>query len=93
MDGLYPAWEYNPDSTIRELAKEVYVDLFHETPVFNAIHAGLECGILSEKIPNLDAISFGPENLDIHTPDERLNIASTKKIYEFLVELLKRMKV
>lgn len=90
--GDYPAWEYKVESTLRPLIKEVYMDLFQKEPVFCAIHAGLECGILSEKIEDLDCVSFGPTNYDIHTPKERLSISSTQRYWDFLVEFLKRAK-
>lgn len=92
LDGDYPAWEYRADSTIRQQVSKVYTELFKKEPVFEAIHAGLECGMLSDKIPGLDAVSFGPNNFDIHTPKERLSISSTERVYNFLVELLKSMK-
>ena len=92
ISGDYPAWEYRADSDIRETVSSVYKDLFGEEPVFEAIHAGLECGILSGKIENLDCVSFGPNNFDIHTPKERLSISSTEKIWKLLVEFLKNCK-
>ncbi len=88
VSGDYPEWEYNPDSTLRELIKDVYKELYNIEPVFTAIHAGLECGILSNKIKGLDIISFGPNALDIHTPDERLSISSTQNVYKFLLKVL-----
>lgn len=92
VGGDYPAWEYKADSDIRETISSVYKELFDEEPIFEAIHAGLECGILSGKIENLDCVSFGPNNYDIHTPKERLSISSTEKIWKLLVEFLKRCK-
>lgn len=92
IDGDYPAWEYRSDSAIRGKIAEVYSNMFGEEPIFEAIHAGLECGLLSDKIENMDAVSFGPNNFDIHTPKERLSIESTERVYRFLVELLKSMK-
>lgn len=92
VNGDYPAWEYKADSDIRETISSVYEELFQEKPVFEAIHAGLECGILSGKIADLDCVSFGPNNYDIHTPKERLSISSTEKVWKLLVEFLKRCK-
>lgn len=92
IEGDYPAWEYNANSTLRPKVTEVYKKLFDIEPSFEAIHAGLECGILSEKIPNLDCVSFGPTNYDIHTPKERLSISSVAKYWKFLVEFLKESK-
>lgn len=92
IEGEYPAWEYKADSPLREEIAQVYEDLFGKKPEFDAIHAGLECGILSGKIADLDCVSFGPTNYDIHTPKERLSISSTKRYWDFLVEFLKRAK-
>lgn len=92
IGGDYPAWEYKADSVMRERMAETYRDLFGEEPKIEAIHAGLECGLFSGKLPGLDCISFGPNNYDIHTPKERLSISSTEKIWKLLVEFLKRMK-
>lgn len=91
VSGEYPAWEYRKDSKLRELASEVYVKQYGSEPVINAIHAGLECGIFCGKIPELDCISFGPNILDIHTPQERLDIGSTARVFGFLKELLGRL--
>ena len=90
--GDYPAWEYKAESKLREEIVASYKAVYGKEPVFTAIHAGLECGILSEKIDDLDCVSFGPENFDIHTPQERLNIASTERVWNFLVEYLKQAK-
>ena len=90
--GDYPAWEYKADSKLREEIAVAYKNVYGTEPQFTAIHAGLECGILSEKIEGLDCVSFGPENFDIHTPKERLNIASTERVWNFLVEYLKQAK-
>ena len=92
MHGDYPAWEYEPQSQVRGLMAETYRDLFQEEPKLQAIHAGLECGILSGKIEHLDAISFGPNNYDIHTPQERLSISSTEKVWKLILEFLKRSR-
>lgn len=92
VNGDYPAWEYKAESTLRQLMSDVYRDLYQEEPVFEAIHAGLECGILSGKIDDLDCISFGPTNYDIHTPQERLSISSTERVWNLLVTFLERAK-
>ena len=90
--GDYPAWEYKAESKLREEIAASYKAVYGEEPVFTAIHAGLECGILSEKIEDLDCVSFGPANYDIHTPQERLNIESTERVWNFLVEYLKQAR-
>lgn len=92
VEGDYPAWEYKPQSDMRELIAKLYKELFHEEARFEAIHAGLECGIFTEKIEGLDCVSFGPTNYDIHTPKERLSIASTEKIWKLILEFLKASK-
>ncbi|MGN0350534.1 MAG: aminoacyl-histidine dipeptidase [Roseburia sp.] len=92
VSGDYPAWEYKSESTLRQLMSDVYQELYKEEPVFEAIHAGLECGILSGKIEDLDCISFGPTNYDIHTPQERLSISSTERVWNLLVTFLERAK-
>ena len=70
---------------------QVYQELFHAAPQVVAIHAGLECGILGDKLPGLDCVSFGPQMQDIHTSRERLNIASTARMWEYLLEILRRL--
>lgn len=92
VEGDYPAWEYKQDSQLRPQIVSVYEQLYGEKPVFETIHAGLECGILSEKIPDLDCVSFGPNNYDIHTPKERLSISSTGRVWDFIVAFLKQTK-
>ena len=90
--GDYPAWEYKAESKLREEIAAAYKAVYGKEPEFTAIHAGLECGILSEKIEDLDCVSFGPANYDIHTPQERLNIESTERVWNFLVEYLKQAR-
>jgi dipeptidase D len=70
---------------------EVYEKMFGKRPEVVAIHAGLECGLLGEKIEDLDAISFGPQMHDIHTSREKLDIASTKRTWQYLLEILKAL--
>lgn len=92
VSGDYPGWEYDPDSMLRELMIEVYTEQYGEAPVVAAIHAGLECGLLIEKKPGLDCVSFGPDIEEIHTFREKLHIASTQRTWALLTEVLKRMK-
>ena len=89
--GHYPAWEYKKDSHLRETMVKTFSRMFAKDPQVVAIHAGLECGLLSEKLPGLDCVSIGPDMQDIHTSRERLNIASTKRTWEFLLEVLKEL--
>ncbi len=88
----YPEWQYKINSPIRELMVSTYEDIFNKELKIEAIHAGLECGFLKEKIGDIDMISIGPNLYDVHTPDEHLSISSTKRVYEFLCEVLKRLK-
>ena len=89
--GDYPAWEYRKDSALRDTMVDVYRKKFGSDPQVVAIHAGLECGILSDKLPGLDCVSIGPQMHDIHTSRERLSIASTERTWRFLLEVLKAL--
>ena len=88
IKGSYPAWEYKTDSVLREKAKKLYVEMFDSEPVIAATHGGLECGIFSEKIEDVDIISFGPDIYDMHSPDEKMSISSLKRTWEYLQRLL-----
>ncbi len=87
----YPGWKPNPDSEILNLTRGVYAGLFGDEPVVRAIHAGLECGLILEKYPDLDMLSFGPTINGAHTPSERINIKSTEKFWRLLLEVLGRI--
>ena len=89
--GDYPAWEYKKESNLREVMVQTYTQMFGKEPQVVAIHAGLECGLLSEKIAGLDCVSIGPDMKDIHTSRERLHIASTERTWNFLLEVLKQL--
>ncbi len=89
--GEYPAWEYRKDSHLRDTMIRVYRDMFGAEPQVVAIHAGLECGLLGEKLPGLDCVSIGPEMHDIHTSRERLGIGSVERTWNFLLEILKAL--
>lgn len=89
--GEYPAWEYCRDSKLRPLMVQVFEENYGRTPVVEAIHAGLECGILADKLSGLDAVSFGPDMQDIHTTRERLNIASVERTWNYLCAVLARL--
>lgn len=88
----YPAWEYREISPLRDLMVETYVELYGKEPTISAIHAGLECGIFSKKIKDADIISFGPDIENIHTPAERINIASVERTWNLLITFLKKCK-
>ncbi|MCR5202951.1 MAG: beta-Ala-His dipeptidase [Lachnospiraceae bacterium] len=86
--GDYPAWEYRENSDFRDGVVKTYKEMYNEEPKVDIIHAGLECGILSEKRPDFDIISIGPDIYDIHTVNERLDLKSAERVYEFLVKVL-----
>jgi dipeptidase D len=87
--GGYPAWEPNPDSELLKTAKQTYKSLYNHEPEVKAIHAGLECGIIGEKYPGMDMISFGPTIEGAHSPDERVYIPAVENCWNFLLHLLK----
>ena len=91
--GEYPAWEYKKDSVLRDTMIRIYNEMYGEAPKVVAIHAGLECGLLSEKIPGLDCVSIGPQMFDIHTSREKLDIASTERTWKYLLEVLKALRL
>ena len=90
--GNYPGWEYNPDSVLSALMTGIWEEMYGKKPEIKAIHAGLECGIISQKMPGIDIVSMGPQMEDIHTPQERLNIVSVEKCYNYLTRILEKMK-
>ncbi len=85
----YPAWKMRPDSQLTKLAVETYKKLFGKDPIVLGIHAGLECGLFSEKYPHLDMVSFGPTLRGVHSPDERLLIPTVEMVWNHLLEILK----
>lgn len=89
--GEYPAWEYQEKSPLRDTMIRVYRQMYGKEPEVVSIHAGLECGLLSEKLPGLDCVSIGPDMRDIHTSREKLSVASTERVWQFLLELLKAL--
>ena len=89
--GEYPAWEYKKDSALRDTMVRIYKEMYGKEAQIAAFHAGGECGLLSEKLPGLDCVSIGPNIKDIHTTRERLEIASTKRVWDFLLEILKAL--
>lgn len=89
--GTYPAWEYKKESKLRDVMVPIYTEMFGKEPQVLAIHAGLECGLLSDKLPGLDCVSIGPQMHDIHTSREKLEIASTERTWKFLLAVLKAL--
>ena len=92
FSGEYPGWAYRPDSPLRELMTEVYREQYGREPKVEAIHAGLECGLLAGKLPGLDCVSIGPDLLEIHTPREKMSISSVQRVWMFVREILKRSR-
>lgn len=92
LEGDYPAWEYRKESPLRNLMCAVYREQNGKDLRLAAIHGGLECGIFAGKIEDFDCVSVGPDILDIHSPRERLSIASTARVYAWITETLKRMQ-
>jgi dipeptidase D len=88
ITGEYPGWKFRVDSPLREKMIRVYERQYGRKPGIEAIHAGLECGLLASKISDLDAVSIGPDMMDIHTTEERLSISSTERVFNFVCSLL-----
>lgn len=84
----YPAWQPNMDSKILKLASEIYEKKYGNPPKIQAIHAGLECGLIGEKYPGMDMLSFGPNLVDVHSPDERVQISSVERCFNLLQEII-----
>ena len=87
----YPAWKMRAHSELQKIVRESYVRLFGKEPVVRGIHAGLECGLFSERYPNLDMVSFGPTLRFVHTPEERLLIPTVQMVWDHLLDVLKNI--
>lgn len=92
QDQGYPAWEFDPSDTLRNTALKAYKKCSGKDAKISAIHAGLECGILKQILPHTEMISFGPNLYEVHTPNERMDIESVKRVWEFTKEFLKELK-
>lgn len=88
VTGDYPGWTYRKESSFRDLCIKVYEEMYGKKPEIQAIHAGVECGILLEKRPDLDCISLGPDMKDIHTTEEKLSISSAGRVFEYVCRVL-----
>lgn len=86
--GDYPAWEFRKESVLRDTMVRVFEAQYGKTPVVETIHAGLECGLLAEKLPGLDAVSVGPDLMDIHSPRERMSVSSVQRTWKYLLAVL-----
>ena len=89
--GEYPGWSYRQNSPLRDTMVNIYHQIYQKTPEIMAIHAGVECGLLADKIPDLDCVSIGPDMEHIHTTKERLNISSTKRVWNYLLKLMEAL--
>ena len=87
----YPAWKMRADSALTKIAVDTYKQLFGKEPRVLGIHAGLECGLFSERYPNLDMVSFGPTLRDVHTPEERLYIPTVQMVWNHLLAILRNI--
>lgn len=91
VTGVYPGWAYRKDSQLRNKMIEVYRRLYRKEPEIRAIHAGVECGLLADKIPGLDCVSIGPDMKNIHTAKEELSILSVGRVWNYLIQLLEEL--
>ena len=87
----YPAWKMKADSKLTKLAVDSYVKVFGKEPIVRGIHAGLECGLFSERYPNMDMVSFGPTLRFVHTPDEKLHIPTVQMVWDHLLDIMKNV--
>ena len=87
----YPAWKMRPESHLRDTVVACYKELFGKEPIVRGIHAGLECGLFSERYPGLDMVSFGPTLRGVHSPDEKLHIPTVQMVWDHLLLVLKRI--
>ncbi|SKC07303.1 dipeptidase D [Lachnospiraceae bacterium] len=88
FEGAYPAWEYRKDSKLRDDMVRIWTEMYGKTPIVQGIHAGVECGLFSDKLDGIDAVSFGPQMSGVHTPEETLSISSTKRVWDFILKVL-----
>lgn len=88
----YPAWMMNPHSRLRQTAHDCYVELFNKEPIITGIHAGLECGLFSERYPKMDMLSIGPTMRGVHSPDERLYIPTVEMVWNLVVKILDKIQ-
>jgi dipeptidase D len=88
----YPGWTPNPDSRVLKVGVEVYKKMYGKEPVVRAIHAGLECGLIGEKYPNMDMISYGPTLRGVHAPGEKIEIRTVEMFWNLTCEILRNLK-
>ena len=90
-EGEYPAWEYRRDSRLREVMQSCFEAQYKEKMIVETVHAGVECGLFADRLPDLDAVSFGPELRDIHTPRETMDIASVERTWKLILKVLEEL--
>ena len=86
-----PAWKFNPSSPLRDIMTQIFKDMYDKTPSIETVHAGLECGLFAEKMPNVDFISIGPDIEGAHSPDEKMSVSSLNRVYDYLVKVLEKL--
>ncbi len=91
FDSYYPSWEYRESSPLRDLMSDVFEKMYGRKPTITAIHAGLECGLLGQKLPGVDMVSIGPDIENVHTPDEQMSVASVQHTWDYLLAVLKAL--
>ena len=91
VEGVYPGWAYDPDSELTKIMCDTYKEMYGKEAVIEMIHAGVECGFFADRIEGLETISFGPNIYDIHTFREKLDIESTKRVWNYIIEVLKKL--
>ena len=91
QDKAYPGWTPNINSPVLETTKKIYTELLGKDPHICAIHAGLECGVIGEKVEGMDMVSFGPTIKGPHSPDERVEISSVDKFWDLLLKILNEL--
>lgn len=90
--GNYPGWSYNPNSVVKDTIVRAYEEMYGKKPSIDAVHAGIECGLFADSIPDLDCVSIGPDMADVHTPREHLSISSAERTYDLLKKVLEESK-
>ena len=92
VGGKYPAWKMRANSKLTDITVKSYEKLFGKEPLVKGIHAGLECGLFSERYPDLDMVSFGPTLRNVHTPEEALLIPTVEMVWDHLLDILRSVK-
>ena len=92
LKNRYPAWQFERESQIRDIALSTYKEIFGKEAKIDLIHAGLECGLLKKVLSDCDMISYGPFMYDVHSPREKISISSAKRMWNFTVKLLENLK-